>query len=73
MWSNSNDTTGMVFGENSANEMLISYEGHIGADHYRGWCSAANPVEWPFLQVDLMIEQVELQVYKVYYLSSYER
>ena len=68
MWSNSNDSTvypGEAFGENSANEMLISYEGRIGADHYRGWCSAANPVERPFLQVDfkteVMIEQVETQ------------
>ena len=68
MWSNSNDTTaypGTAFGENSENEMLISYEGRIGADHYRGWCSAANPVEQPFLQVDfkreVMIEQVETQ------------
>ena len=52
---------GMAFGENSANEMLLSYEGRIGADQYRGWCSAANPVERPFLQIDLMIEQVDTQ------------
>ena len=68
MWSNNNDTTvypETAFGENLANEMLMSYEGHIGGDHYCGWCSAANPVERPFLQVDfkteVMIEQIETQ------------
>ena len=68
MWSNSNDTTpypGVAFGEDSMTEMLISYEGRIGADHYRGWCSAANQVEQPFLEVDfkteVIIEQVETQ------------
>ena len=44
----------------------VSYEGFIGADNYHGWCSAANPVEQPFLQVDnfkreVLIEQVETQ------------
>ena len=68
MWSNSNDTTiysGHVFNENSAAEMLVSYEGRIGADHYRGWCSESNPTEQPFLQVDfkreVIIRQVETQ------------
>ena len=68
MWSNSNDTTsypGSVFGENSDTEMLISYEGRIGADYYRGWCSEDNPTEQPFLQIDfkreVIIQQVETQ------------
>ena len=54
-----------MYGWFSANEMLMSYEGRIGADHYHGWCSAANPVERPFLQVDftreVIIEQVDTQ------------
>ena len=68
MWSNSNDTTsypGSAFGEDSHTEMLISYEGRIGADHYRGWCSEFNPTEQPFLQIDfkreVIIQQVETQ------------
>lgn len=68
MWSNSNDSTpyeGTVFEEDSENEMLISYEGRIGADYYRGWCSESIPTEKPFLQVDfkreVIIRQVETQ------------
>lgn len=69
MWSNSNDTTvyqGSTFGEDSDNETLISYEGRIGADHYRGWCSDEFLLpERPFLQIDfkreVIIQQVETQ------------
>ena len=69
MWSNSNDTTiyrpGSAFGEDSDNETLISYEGRIGADYYRGWCSEFNPSVQPFLQIDfkreVIIRQVETQ------------
>ena len=68
MWANSNDTTsysGGTFGENSDSEMLISYEGRIGADHYRGWCSKINETEQSFLQIDfkreVVIQQVETQ------------
>ena len=68
MWSNSNDTTsypGSAFGEDSDVETLISYEGRIGASHYRGWCSEFNPTVQPFLQIDfkreVVIQQVETQ------------
>ena len=49
----------------SDTEMFISYEGRIGADYYRGWCSEDNPTEQPFLQIDfkreVIIQQVETQ------------
>ena len=69
MWSNSNDSTsydGSIFGEQQGTvEMLISYEGRIGADYYRGWCSEVNSTEQPFLQIDfkreVIIRQVETQ------------
>ena len=68
MWSNSNDTTiypGSAFGEDSDSETLISYEGRIGADYYRGWCSEFNSTVQPFLQIDfkreVIIRQVETQ------------
>jgi len=69
MWSNSNDSTSYdsgIFGEEPGTaEMLISYEGRIGADYYRGWCSELNPTEQPFLQIDfkreVIIRQVEIK------------
>ena len=73
----SSDTTGMAFGENLANEMLLSYKGHIGADHYCGYCSVANPVERSFLQVDfkreVLIEQVETQGLASYYAKAWHQ